>query len=152
MVLLKGKAFIRNTVFVVILISFFVLPAFNKSAHVTGQAYQPNDSVSKDTTELQYPFKDDDGNPFSESAPQSPLFLNKPSNISSSVNYDPVTNQYILTEKIGEMDFRRPTVMSFKEFYDYDAQVSMRNYWVSKSRATSAGVGAIDRAQPAGQK
>ncbi len=135
---MKGKAFIRNTASVVILISFFVLPAFNKSAYLTDLAYQPNDSISKDTSELQYPFKDDDGNPFTESGPHSPLYLDKPSNISSSVNYDPVTNQYILTEKIGEMNFRRPTVMSFKEFHDYETQLSMRNYWVSRSRETSA--------------
>jgi cell surface protein SprA len=140
-VLLKGKTFIRNTVSVVILILFFVLSAFNNSAHVTAPAYQPNDSASKDTSKLRYPFNDDDGSPYSVSEFHSPLFLDKPSNINSSVTYDPKTNQYIFTEKMGELDLRYPTVMTFKEFNEYESQSSIRNYWTKKSKEITSGQG-----------
>ncbi len=42
--------------------------------------------------------------------------LKDPSAIEQSVEYDPVTNTYIITEKVGEDFFRMPTYMTFDEY------------------------------------
>ena len=48
--------------------------------------------------------------------PRSLLFLKKPSNIRSKVEYDPETGDYNFIEKIGNLDYRLPKSMSKKEF------------------------------------
>jgi cell surface protein SprA len=136
---LKGKTFIRNTVSVVIVILCFALSAYNKSAPAASLSYQPNDSLQKDTLQLKYPFHDDNGYPSTEPSVHSPLFLNHPANLNDTVTYDPETNQYIFTKKMGELDFRPPAAMTFKEFHEYEAQVARRNYWFTKAKEGSSG-------------
>ena len=59
----------------------------------------PQDTIRSDTSRnLRYPFKDYSGNPWEQEA-TSPLFLNRPSNIVSSVKYDAEKNEYIIYEK-----------------------------------------------------
>jgi hypothetical protein len=43
---------------------------------------------------------------------QNPLFLNNPSNISSTVIYDPKKDEYIIYQKVGSFDYRTPVHMS----------------------------------------
>jgi len=49
---------------------------------------------------------------FSIAKPQNIIDLKDPSVIEKKVTYDPVTNKYIMTEKIGEDDFKYPSYMS----------------------------------------
>ena len=139
MVLLKGKRFIRTSITSAILLIFFGLRFLHVSAQTSGQSNQPGNSRSNDSTTLRYPFKDNNGYPNPNSELNSPLYLSNPSNVNSSVTYDPESNQYIFSEKVGSLDFRRPAVMSFKEFNDYEAEVSRRAYWAAKSKEHSAG-------------
>jgi len=55
-----------------------------------------------------------------------------------SIVYDPVTNQYVFSEKVGRIDFRPPSSMSVKEFLQYDRKTSIQNYWVTKSKESVA--------------
>ncbi|MGA2406904.1 MAG: cell surface protein SprA [Bacteroidales bacterium] len=82
--------------------------------------------------------KDDSGNPW-ESKQKAPLFLDKPSNLKSSVIYDPVKNEYILYEKIGTFDYRTPVHMSPEEFRKYEYAKAMRDYWEARISGTQAG-------------
>ena len=50
--------------------------------------------------------------PFSQSQERG-IFMNTPSNFNSSVIYDPLTNTYLLQQKIGDFNFGEPIVMSF---------------------------------------
>ncbi len=99
----------------------------------------PPDSIQRvsdgiDTTGvLIYPFDDEPEFDYSDSTQQSALFLKKPSNIKTVVEYDPVSGQYIMTEKIGNIVYRLPRVMSLEEYVRYSMQSSIRNYWRSKS-------------------
>ena len=53
--------------------------------------------------------------PFSNSQ-SGGLFMDIPSNIQSSVLYDPKTNKYILQKKIGLLDYGNPIIMDFSDY------------------------------------
>jgi hypothetical protein len=62
----------------------------------------------------------------------SPLFLNNPSNIKSTVIYDAEKNEYIVYQKVGDLDYRTPVHMSPEEYRKYEFDKSMRDYWSSR--------------------
>jgi cell surface protein SprA len=96
-------------------------------------------SVTPDTTRKSIlKLKDDSGIPW-ESQQKAPLFLDKPSNIKSTVIYDPDKNEYILYEKVGALDYRTPVYMSPEEFRKYEYAKAMRDYWQSRISGAQAG-------------
>ncbi|MEP7128093.1 MAG: cell surface protein SprA, partial [Chitinophagales bacterium] len=70
--------------------------------------------------------------------PSNAFDLQDPSNVEKNIDYDPETNQYILTETIGGQFFRNPTYMSFQEYLDYQSKNSEQQYWFDRSNAASA--------------
>ncbi|NTW31770.1 MAG: cell surface protein SprA, partial [Bacteroidetes bacterium] len=88
---------------------------------------------TNDTGELPYPFKSgydmtSDGNPDNNA-----LYLHNPPNVSDSIVYDPETNSYILTNKIGDYDITPPSTMSFNDFKNYDTDKSLKEYWQERT-------------------
>ncbi|MCK4344306.1 MAG: hypothetical protein KAX05_03400, partial [Bacteroidales bacterium] len=55
---------------------------------------QPDSTTSDSTIDLRYPFNDYNGNPF-VSELKSGLYLGLPSNINSSIVYDPDNNEFV---------------------------------------------------------
>ncbi len=102
---------------------------FNSS--VFSQNSSPSDTLP--TTGLRYPIRERDNYPFSNSGSQSPLLLRPPSNVKQNIEYDPESKQYILSETVGQLNYRPPASMSFDEYKRYDAQKSERDYWREKS-------------------
>ncbi len=49
--------------------------------------------------------------------------------INQKVEYDPVTGNYIIMEKIGDEYYRTPTYMTFEEYMDYMAKEQERKYF-----------------------
>lgn len=99
----------------------------------------PPDTINQpDTTKLLYPFSEDE-NPYTEPL-KNGLYLTDPSNIKTDVEYDPLSNEYEFTRKIGTFNYRNPASLPFGEYQEYDMQRSLRNYWHDRSR-TSSGVG-----------
>ncbi|PCH96646.1 MAG: cell surface protein SprA [Bacteroidetes bacterium] len=103
------------------------------------------DSISTDNTEesetdssisLPFPFEDN-GNTSPTGGSGSPLYLSKPSNIQTTTEYDPETNQYNTTQTIGSEDYRNPTYMTFEEYQDYDMDKALQEYWQNKSESES---------------
>jgi cell surface protein SprA len=93
------------------------------------------DTVRIDTTGvLPYQFKDEPAFAFPDKKDSAKLFLKRPSNIRTEIEYDPVTGEYIFTEKIGDLNFRLPKTMSRKEFQKYDFEQSVQNYWRNQTR------------------
>ena len=39
--------------------------------------------------------------------------MNKPSNFNSSIDFNPLTNTYIIQNKIGEINIDKPQILSF---------------------------------------
>ena len=74
------------------------------------------------------------GDPFSNTPTQSPLFLKDPTKVNLDVELDSGLN-YTIYEKIGDLNYRPVTTMSFEEFKDYQDRNMMRSYWQGKSRS-----------------
>ena len=131
---MKGGICIKRSVLFLILGFNIGFIAYSKPQQNSLSESQPGDTIRENQSDLKYPFDDHSKSPLTTSENNSPLFLNNPSNVKSDVEYDPENNEYIISEKIGSMDYRRPMVMSFKEFYNYQQEMAKRNYWSEKSR------------------
>jgi cell surface protein SprA len=56
-----------------------------------------------------------------------------PLNITNSVQYDPVTNQYIFNSLLGDsMVFRNPSAMSLDDYIDQENKNAMSDFWKKK--------------------
>ena len=62
------------------------------------------------------------------------LFMNTPPNFNSTVVFDPITNKYIVQEKVGGLDFGKPQIMSFSEYQEYAQNKSTKDYWDLRSK------------------
>lgn len=74
------------------------------------------------------------GDPFSNSPTQSPLFLSDPTDVTLDVELDSGLN-YTIYEKMGELNYRPVTTMSFEEFKAYQDRQILKSYWQGKSRS-----------------
>ncbi len=69
----------------------------------------------------------------------SPLFLSNPSNLTTQVEYDGRNNQYIIYQKVGDLDYRRPVYMNADEYRKYEFEQAMREYWDASLRGDASG-------------
>jgi cell surface protein SprA len=84
-----------------------------------------------DSPDIDLPFPlSDNIDPFTGTS--SPIDFNDPDNVTTTVEYDPVTGQYILVKKIGDYYFRYPMAMSLEEYLQYDMNKSISEYWDEK--------------------
>lgn len=60
---------------------------------------------------------------------KNPFDLDDPSVIDQQVEYDPVSNRYLITEKIGEDFYRSPTYMTFDEYLRWRDQKQQQAYF-----------------------
>ena len=91
------------------------------------------DTTGKKDT-LKYPLQDRRGPKITDQGSGNAIDLKDPSNINKSVEYDPVTKQYTVTEKIGNQYYRNPTYMNFDEFYKLQSKQSEQDYWQKRAR------------------
>ncbi len=97
----------------------------------------PLDTPSTDDS-LPFPIHQNSNDP-NNPAGNSPLFLNDPSNITNSVDYDPLTGQYLFTRQLGGVNIEEPYLLSLEEYLKYDIQNSVDSYW--KNRTKQDGLG-----------
>ncbi|WP_372751656.1 cell surface protein SprA [Labilibaculum sp.] len=88
---------------------------------------------------LPYSFDDVSDNQELGSQNESPLYLKNPKNIVTTIQYDPLTGNYILVTRIGDLEYRRPTSMTAEEYEQYEAEKSLRDYWMERSRNDGVG-------------
>ncbi|HHM20726.1 MAG TPA: hypothetical protein ENJ20_01775, partial [Bacteroidetes bacterium] len=81
------------------------------------------------------PLQDRTGN-FLHDTSQNPFDLHDPAVVEQTVEYDPETGNYIITEKIGNDYFRPPTYMTFDEYLEYRARQQEQNYFQLLSGAS----------------
>jgi cell surface protein SprA len=74
------------------------------------------------------------GDPFSNTTSQSPLFLKDPNKLKLDVEIDTALN-YTIYEKIGNLNYRPTTTMTFDEFKQYQDRQQLKRYWQGRSRA-----------------
>jgi cell surface protein SprA len=99
----------------------------------------PNDTIPtpetyEPTRRPTYTPSDRYGDPFSNTTTESPLFLKDPNQLKMDVEIDTSLN-YTIFEKIGELNYRPTTSMSFDEFKQYQDRQILKNYWKTRSRA-----------------
>ena len=56
------------------------------------------------------------GDPLTNKESKSPMQLKTPDNIKTSTSLDTTQETFEITEKAGEMDYRPPTEMNFKDY------------------------------------
>lgn len=88
-------------------------------------------------TNLVYPFNDNSMNDPLWYPNNSGLKLDDPSNIKTTVEYDPVTGEYNVTQKMGDIDYRPPTYLDQEEYLDYELKKSIKDYWRQRTHAES---------------
>ncbi len=81
-----------------------------------------------------YPVKERTGD-FVTDKPKDPFYLKDPANVKQTIEYDPVSGQYILTEKIGDQDYRPPTYLTYDEYLKLTEKQERDAYWKSRSNA-----------------
>lgn len=121
---------------IVIIVAFAIL--FGTAYAVTSidaTEAQYNSQSRNSSEELPYPLKSNKLESFEDIGQEHPMDLDNPSNISTQVEYDPVTGLYFFRNKVGDMDIVTPYSMTEDEYMDYSMKQSMREYW--KERAAS---------------
>lgn len=99
-------------------------------------------AVSSDTTGvLPYPFEDEGEFQYPDQLPEDPLYLNSPSNIERKIEYDPITKEYVIYEKIGNLYYRMPKSMGLKEYIKYDFDQSIKDYWRTRKETEALATG-----------
>ena len=106
-------------------------------SHISNSAFSPvailDDSINDDTNNLHYPINSGYDFPFDGSSDSNALYLHNPANVTDDVIYDPETNSYIFTNKVGDYDISPPNTMTFEEFKNYDGEKSLKQYWQERN-------------------
>ncbi len=106
---------------------------------VKGQ-FQKRDTTRQDSARyrpLYLPnFKPSDryGDPFSNYTTHSPLFLKDPKSMKLEALPD-TGRTYSIYEKMGKVNFRSPSYMTFKEASQFQNQSIIKDYWKNRSKA-----------------
>ncbi|MCU0345932.1 MAG: cell surface protein SprA, partial [Saprospiraceae bacterium] len=82
-------------------------------------------------------------------SPNNPFDLKDPAAVVQTVEYDPITNQYIITERIGDDYYRPPTYLSFDEYMEYQTKKQEQDYF--KDLNGVGGRGSTGRLDPIGK-
>jgi cell surface protein SprA len=67
--------------------------------------------------------------------PSQTLQLKDPSNLKTDIQYDFQTGNYEFEQKMGSMNYRNPSYMTFKEYLDYDMEKQIDGYWKQRHEA-----------------
>ncbi|MEQ1744543.1 MAG: cell surface protein SprA [Saprospiraceae bacterium] len=122
------------------LFSLAALYAYTSDATVVPHAAFPEEFSALDTLPPLNERKDD----FMTGKPNNPVDLQDPKAVQKQVEYDPITDMYIITEKIGDDYFRAPTYMTFDEYVRWRDEKQQQDFFdrmqgVSKPGSKSGG-------------
>src|SRR3546814_8150940 len=114
---------------------------------ISGDSIPPADT----TVQLQYPLED---YPTVLGAPRSGIDLRPPSNVTRSIEYDPQTKKYYITETIGNITYRMPQYLNFDEYGERELERIKREYWLQRtgSSAISQNRGVIPKLEVRGDR
>lgn len=90
--------------------------------------------TAEDSLKLKYPLKDREGDFISDKS-NDPFYLKDPKAIEENVEYDTKTGMYILTEKVGGVDIKPPTYMTYDEYLKYTEKQERDEYLKSRQHA-----------------
>ncbi len=104
---------------------------------ISGWAYGQTDTTKsekyKPSTKPNYNYSDRTGDQFGSGSNSSPLILPDPSKVVRTVELSEDGRHYIIREKIGDVDYRPPTRMTFEQYERYKKQQEVKKYWKQNS-------------------
>ncbi|HPE99093.1 MAG TPA: cell surface protein SprA, partial [Bacteroidales bacterium] len=127
---------------VVTTIALVAVQMFTPAPQKRKISFEPRQVITMpaDSDSLAYPFQDD---PFYSTQDNNhPLFLNDPKNIKDTVEFDPEKNEYIFKRQIGSIDYRPSFRMDQDEYFKYDFDKAIRDYWHDRAMASGKRNGA----------
>lgn len=144
------NAILKYTIAAAASVSLFAMVVTSESDARMGSGHRGlvggNDSPVPADSTLPYPFEDQSYQDPLYFDNNGPLQLNDPSNIKTTVTYNPDSNTYEVEQKIGNnLDYRPPTYMTFEEYLYYDVQNSVHEYWKQREHAESQTQGHGDK-------
>jgi cell surface protein SprA len=84
--------------------------------------------------------QDRPGSPFGPHRRESPLVLPLPNNVKLDVTVDDSLKQFDVKEKVGaDVDFRDPSVLTYKEYEEYQRREAVRAYFREKAKGGITG-------------
>ena len=126
--------FHQTKIYQLLVVCLFMLPAIAVAQVNLNATVEKQDSTS---INLPYQFSDEGEFDYPDQIDQGLLYLQRPSNIETIIEYDAESRQYVIYEKIGDMYYRSPKTMSLDEFIKYDFQKSIDDYWKSRKDVES---------------
>lgn len=114
--------------------SIGVRPPLNNQSEEFPFLYPPGDT---DTVigPLKYPMRDESHGLPHLNDYNGGLYLNDPSSIKTDIVYDPDSNRYVVTRKMGGLDYRPANYMTQDEYIDYEFKRSLKEYWKQRASA-----------------
>ncbi|SJZ71880.1 T9SS outer membrane translocon Sov/SprA [Sediminibacterium ginsengisoli] len=91
-------------------------------------------ACAQQSDSLRYPISDRRGDAFS-SRSRNPFELRDTSLIRQTIEYDPRTRQYYIVEKIGNSYYRKPTFLTFDEFWRLQGKKAEADYFKKRADA-----------------
>ena len=111
----------------------FILASFETQSEASGQSLL-GETASPPLDTIPLTDRQDD---FLNGANQNPFDLQDPAAVEQTVEFDPETGNYIITEKIGNDYFRPPTYMTFEEYMEYQAKQQEQEYFNALSGSST---------------
>lgn len=130
------------TLFAPLLFMAFVMTAWSRPVFLAEEKKfllpGPGDTTDTDTADvLPFPFSDEDIDPLDPNP--NGLFLSDPSNVETSIELNPETNEYDVVQKIGDQYYRYPSYLTFTEYQDMDFENAIRKNWRDRIASEDAG-------------
>ena len=107
-------------------LSFTYVPY--RSAADETYARSANGYLFQTLTDTLPPIRDRRGD-FITDPNRNPVDLRDPAAIEKTVEYDPATGRYIVRERLGDIDFRPPTYLTFDEYFEYRDREDRKRYF-----------------------
>lgn len=103
--------------------------------------YKPEElqQPPKDSARTRYPVAKPTVESYRDLDQVNPVDLEDPENIKTVIDYDPVTNSYIMRTKVGDMEVGTPFMLTPDEYQEYSLRESLRDYWRSQEELTPEG-------------
>ena len=123
----------KSTILFRTLVSAIVFFVFFTKVNAAPYPFTFNKQVQKDTVPAA---KDRYGDPYSYPN-RNPYYLQDSNFIKRNVEYDPVTKQYYIIEKIGDHYYRTPMSFTMKEFLDLKGKEDENEYFRKRAALLS---------------
>jgi len=123
-------------------IGTFAFATFTGGANLE-DPYTADYLLSQDTIPLKDRYGDFVNDPIN-----NPFDLNDPGIIEQTIEYDPESEQYIISEKIGDDYFRMPTYMTYDEYMQWSAEQQQQEYFQQLAGVSSGSKGSSGLSDP----